>query len=37
MRTTGHRAGMERMVNIVRISSDIGLDVLTLYAFSTEN
>lgn len=37
MRTTGHRAGMERMVNIVRVSSDIGLDVLTLYAFSTEN
>ena len=37
MRTTGHRAGMERMVNIVRVSSDIGVDVLTLYAFSTEN
>lgn len=37
MRTTGHRAGMERMVNIVRVSSDIGIDVLTLYAFSTEN
>lgn len=37
LRTTGHRAGMERMVNVVRVSSDIGLDALTLYAFSTEN
>lgn len=37
LRTTGHRAGMERMVDIVRVSSDIGLDALTLYAFSTEN
>ena len=37
LRTTGHRAGMDRMVNVVRVSSDIGLDALTLYAFSTEN
>ncbi len=37
MRVTGHRAGMERLVQIVRTSSDIGLRALTLYAFSTEN
>lgn len=36
-RTTGHRAGMERMVQMVRTSSDLGLTALTLYAFSTEN
>lgn len=36
-RTAGHRAGMERMVQIVRVSSDIGVDILSLYAFSTEN
>lgn len=37
MRAVGHRAGMERLVHVVRTSSDIGMDVLTLYAFSTEN
>lgn len=37
MRITGHRAGMERLVHVVRTSSDIGLDALTVYAFSTEN
>ena len=37
MRITGHRAGMERMVHVVQVSSDIGIEVLTLYAFSTEN
>ena len=36
-RTFGHRAGMERICTVVRASSDIGVDVLTLYAFSTEN
>ncbi len=37
IRALGHRAGMERMVEVVRTSSDIGLSVLSLYAFSTEN
>ena len=37
LRVTGHRAGMERLVRVVRTSSDIGLGALTLFAFSTEN
>ncbi len=36
-RAAGHREGMERVKDIVRMSSDIGIQVLTLYAFSTEN
>ncbi len=36
-RAAGHREGMERVKDIVRMSSDIGVKVLTLYAFSTEN
>ena len=36
-RAAGHREGMERVKDIVRYSSDIGVKVLTLYAFSTEN
>ena len=36
-RSFGHRAGMERVKDIVRMSSDIGISALTLYAFSTEN
>jgi len=36
-RSMGHRAGMERVKDIVRWSSDIGVEALTLYAFSTEN
>ena len=37
MRTAGHRAGVERLREIIRFSSDIGVKALTLYAFSTEN
>ena len=33
----GHRAGVERLRGIIRLSSDIGIETLTLYAFSTEN
>ncbi len=33
----GHRRGVETLREIVRCSSDLGLEVLTLYAFSTEN
>ncbi len=33
----GHQEGMKRVVEIVRTSSRLGIDYLTLYAFSTEN
>lgn len=33
----GHYEGANRVVDIVRASSDLGIKVLTLYAFSTEN
>lgn len=36
-RIFGHRAGTERLRGIIRLSSDIGIDALSLYAFSTEN
>ena len=36
-RALGHRRGVEALREIVRESSDIGVAVLSLYAFSTEN
>lgn len=36
-RSAGHRAGVEALRNIIRMSSHIGVEYLTLYAFSTEN
>ena len=36
-RVRGHEKGMEAMKKIVRYSGDIGLEYLTVYAFSTEN
>lgn len=33
----GHRQGVETLREIIRYSSDIGIQVLSLYAFSTEN
>jgi undecaprenyl diphosphate synthase len=36
-RSAGHRAGVERVRTIIRMSSDIGIRYLTLFAFSTEN
>lgn len=36
-RALGHRKGVETLRAIVRESSDLGIEVLTLYAFSTEN
>ncbi|NLN97865.1 MAG: isoprenyl transferase [Eubacteriaceae bacterium] len=36
-RLFGHRAGVETFKKIVRICSDMGIQVLTVYAFSTEN
>lgn len=36
-RAMGHRRGVEALRAVVRESSDLGIAVLTLYAFSTEN
>ncbi len=36
-RSFGHRAGVEALRSVIRTASDIGIEVLTLYAFSTEN
>ena len=36
-RSFGHRAGTERLRELIRFSSDAGIQALTLYAFSTEN
>ncbi|MEN6562809.1 MAG: isoprenyl transferase [Christensenella sp.] len=36
-RSAGHRAGTDRLRGIIRLSSDLGIASLTLYAFSTEN
>ena len=33
----GHRTGTETLREIIRSSSDIGIEALSLYAFSTEN
>ncbi len=36
-RIAGHRMGIRRAKEIIRASREIGIQVLTLYAFSTEN
>ena len=36
-RIAGHRAGALSIREIVRLSGELGLEALTLYAFSTEN
>ncbi|MEM7191087.1 MAG: isoprenyl transferase [Pseudomonadota bacterium] len=36
-RTYGHHRGAERVREIVRAAPDLGIEVLTLFAFSTEN
>ncbi|HOF93961.1 MAG TPA: undecaprenyl diphosphate synthase family protein, partial [Clostridia bacterium] len=36
-RPLGHRAGMERLKGIIRLTSELGIRALSLYAFSTEN
>ena len=36
-RAAGHRAGAEAVRNTLRAASDAGVEVLTLYAFSSEN
>ncbi len=36
-RALGHRAGMERLNGIIRLTSDLSIEALSLFAFSTEN
>lgn len=36
-RAMGHRAGVTRLKEIIRLTSDLGIEALSLYAFSTEN
>lgn len=36
-RSFGHRAGVETLRNIVKLCSELGVQYLTCYAFSTEN
>lgn len=36
-RALGHRAGTDRLRGLIKISSDLGIEALSLYAFSTEN
>ncbi len=36
-RSFGHRAGVEALRGIIRRTGDLGIEALTLYAFSTEN
>lgn len=36
-RIAGHRAGMKTVIEITRAANDLGVQALTLYAFSTEN
>ena len=36
-RVAGHRAGVEAVRNIVRAAADLGIEAMTLYAFSSEN
>ncbi len=36
-RSAGHRAGVEAIRNILTTSKELGIEVLTLFAFSTEN
>ncbi len=36
-RLAGHRAGMNKVKEVIRACDDLGVECLTLYAFSTEN
>lgn len=37
LRSAGHKAGVERLRSVIKMSNNLGIKVLTLYAFSTEN
>ena len=36
-RIMGHKAGMDALQKVTKTASDLGVRVLTVYAFSTEN
>jgi len=36
-RTAGHREGIFRVKEIVQAAAELGIEVITLFAFSTEN
>lgn len=36
-RSIGHRAGMEKIREITQLSSDLGIKIITIYAFSCQN
>ncbi len=36
-RIMGHKAGMDALQKVTKTASDLGVKVLTVYAFSTEN
>ena len=36
-RTAGHQQGVERLKELVKVASDLGIQVVTFFAFSTEN
>lgn len=36
-RSAGHKQGVEAIRDVIRTGSDIGIEIMTLYAFSTEN
>ena len=36
-RVAGHKEGMNTVKKVTKIASDLGVEILTLYAFSTEN
>lgn len=36
-RTAGHRAGINKIKKMIRAADDLGVKILTLFAFSTEN
>lgn len=36
-RTFGHKKGMDKVIETIEWANDRGIDILTLYAFSTEN
>jgi undecaprenyl diphosphate synthase len=36
-RTAGHRAGIDRIKKIIKSADELGVKILTLFAFSTEN
>jgi len=36
-RTAGHRAGINKIKKMIKVADDLGVKILTLFAFSTEN